>query len=441
MKEIKDKLEKYMESWEDANRFSGTVLVCKEEDILLKRGYGYANVQYGIKNEVNTKYKIGSYTKQFIAVAILKLYEEQKLKLEDKINSYIPQYKHSECITIHNLLSHTSGIPEHTNFKEYRTSEAITFNIILERLNGRDLDFIPGERGEYSNSNYVLLCKIVEIVSGMDIETFLKKYLLKPLELYNTGISRNEDIIQELSQGYSFSGQGIINADYYHMSGAYGSGFLYSNVEDILKWIKGLLSGKIINHETLKKMMTPYEHIWYMNGWAGYGCFLNGEKCDEISSNGLISGYIFNIWIDLKNNYLAILLGNNDTIAIEKVLKGIKNILFDENALIEIKPKAKGSISNLQLLKTIEGKYRCKYTDGEFNISIENKEVFVDRLWVQEYKDRKFRLEFIEEDEEKINFACEVCDGKFVFSKCLNEVSKEALYIYDTITLPYCKVE
>lgn len=441
MEEIKDKLEKYMKSWEEANRFSGTVLVCKEEEVLLKKGYGYENVQYGIKNGVNTKYKIGSYTKQFIAVAILKLYEEQKLKLKDKINIYIPEYKHSACITIHNLLSHTSGIPEHTNFKEYRISETITFNTIIDRLNGRDLDFMPGERGDYSNSNYVLLCKIVEIVSGMDIETFLKKYLFEPLELHNTGISRNEDIIPKLSQGYSFSGQGIINADYYDMSGAYGSGFLYSNVEDVLKWIRALLSGKIINHETLKKMMTPYQHIWYMNGWAGYGCFINVDKCHEMIGNGLISGYIFNIWVDLKNNYLAILLGNNDTIAIEKVLKGIKNILFDENALIEIKPKAKGIINNLQILKNIEGKYKCKYTGGEFNISIERNEAFVDRLWVQEYKVTKFRLEFIEEDEEKIVFACEVCDGKFVFSKASNGAIKEAIYIYDTITLPYCKVE
>lgn len=258
MKIINDKLLKYMDSWAIADRFSGTVLVCEKDDILLERSYGYANVQYKIMNKVNTKYKIASYTKQFTAASILKIYESGKIKLEDNIKKYIPEYTHSDNITIHQLLSHTSGVPEHTNFKEYRISEAISFSIILDRLNKRELDFKPGNRAEYSNSNYVLLAKIVEIVSGMDIEAFYKQYIFKLAGLENTGVSRNEDIISELAQGYTYSGQGIINADYYDMSGAYGSGFLYSTVEDILKWIKTLLNFKIIKAETLKKMMTPY---------------------------------------------------------------------------------------------------------------------------------------------------------------------------------------
>lgn len=200
MEMIKDKLIKYMDSWAKVDRFSGTALICEKDDIILQRSYGYANVQYKITNKINTKYKIASYTKQFTAAAILKLYESGKIKLEDTIEKYIPEYRHSESITIHHLLSHTSGIPEHTNFKEYRISESIKFNIILDRLNIRELDFKPGDRADYSNSNYVLLAKIVEIVSGMDIETFYQEYIFKPAGLENTGVSRNEDIISELAQ-------------------------------------------------------------------------------------------------------------------------------------------------------------------------------------------------------------------------------------------------
>lgn len=440
MKSVKDKLAQYMDSWSRPDRFSGTVLVCEKDNILLGRAYGYANEQYKIMNEVNTKYKIASFTKQFTAAAILKLYESGQIKLEDNIKKYIPEYMHSEGITIHHLLSHTSGIPEHTNFEEYRISEPISFSIIMDRLNKRELDFKAGDRAEYSNTNYVLLGKIVEIVSGMDIEAFYHEYIFKPAGLENTGVSRNEDIISELAQGYSYSGQGKINADYYDMSGSYGSGFLYSTAEDILKWINALLNYKIITAGTLKKMMTPYGHIWYMDAWSGYGCFMKDEQANEICANGLISGYIFNVWVDLKNDYTVILLGNNDTIAISKILEGIKGILFGTGVLIEIVPIAKDDIRSLNLLKKIEGRYKCKYTGGEFNISLQDKEIFVDRLWIQEYKGTKFRLKHIEENEEQIIFACEVCDGKFVFIKSQDGSIKEAIYIYDTISLPYYKI-
>jgi CubicO group peptidase (beta-lactamase class C family) len=440
MKIIKDKLIKYMDSWAKADRFSGTVLVCEREDILLQRSYGYANVQYKVMNKVNTKYKIASYTKQFTAVAVLKLYEGGKIKLEDTIEKYITEYRHSKSVTIHHLLSHTSGIPEHTNFKEYKISECVNFDIILDRLNARELDFKPGDRAEYSNSNYVLLAKIVEIVSGMDIEAYYREYMFKPAGLENTGVSRNEDVVSELAQGYTYSGQGIINSDYYDMSGAYGSGFLYSTAEDILKWIKALLSCKIITAETLKKMMTPYGHIWYMDAWAGYGCFLKDEQANEICVHGLINGYIFNVWVDLKNEYSVILLGNNDTIAISKILEGIKGILFGIDMPIEVVPMAKGDIRSIDMLKKIEGRYKCRYTSQEFNISYREGNIFVDRLWIQEYKGTKFKLKYIDENEEQLIFACEVCDGKFIFLKHQDMSISEALYIYDTIKLPYEKV-
>lgn len=441
MNMVKDKLERYMKSWFDADRFSGTVLVCEKDNVLLEKGYGYANQQYKIINTTNTIYKIASYTKQFTAVSILKLYENGELKFEDNIKKYIPEYIYSDNITIHHLLSHTSGIPEHTMFEEYSTSEKLTFGTIIDRLNNRELNFKPGEGVEYSNSNYVLLAKIVEIISKMDIETFYQKCIFKLAGLKNTAVSRNEDIVIDLAQGYSYSGQGIINADYYHMSGAYGSGFLYSNVEDLLKWVKALLSGKIIASDTLEKMLSPYGHIWYMDAWAGYGCFVKGEPTNEMCHSGAIYGYSFNVWVELKNDFVVILLSNNDTIAMSKILNGIKSILYGEDVSIEIKPIVKEHINSYADYKNFEGKYKCNYTGGEFNISILDKEVFVDRLWIQEYKGKKFKLEYIEENNKEIVFACEVCDGKFVFIKGIDGSIKEALYIYDTYSLPYNKVE
>jgi CubicO group peptidase (beta-lactamase class C family) len=438
---IKDKLTKYMDSWFRADRFSGTVMVYEKDNILLKKGYGYANEQYKVINTVDTKYKIGSYTKQFTAVSILKLYEKDELDLEDTIKKYIPSYIHSGDITIHHLLSHTSGIPEHTNFKEYNVCERITSEAIFNRLNKRELNFKPGDRFEYSNSNYVLLAKIVEFISGLDIESFYQEHIFKPTGLNSTGVSRNEDIIIGLAQGYSYSGQGIVNADYYDMSGAYGSGFLYSNAEDLLMWIKALLGGKIIKLDTLRKMLSSYGFVWYLNAHAGYGCFVSGESANEMCSSGLISGYTFNVWVDIKNDCGVILLSNNDTTASGRIVEGIKSVLSGEDVSIEIKPIAKGYMKSHDILTKTIGKFKCQYTGSEFTISMEDKELYVDRLWIQHYKRKKFKLEYIEETDEKVTFACEVCDGKFIFTKSQDGSIKDALYIYDIFSLPYDKVE
>lgn len=441
MKPIKNKLADYMEDWFRADRFTGTVMVYDKDNILFKKGYGYANEQYKINNKVETKFKVGSYTKQFTAVSILKLHENHQLDLRDNIGKYIPNYIHSNDITIHHLLSHESGIPEHTSFEEYSISERVTVKKIIDRLNKRELNFIPGERFEYSNSNYVLLARIVEIISGLDIESFFQEHIFKPLGLNNTGISKNEEIVNGMAQGYSYSGQGIINADYYDMSGAYGSGFLYSNAEDLLKWIKTLLGGKIISYDVLRKMLSPYGFVWYMNAYAGYGCFVRGESADEMCASGLISGYTFNIWIDILNDRGVILLSNNDTTASGRILEGIRSILSEEDVSVEIKPIAKKYRKSDDILTKLVGKFKCQYTGGEFTISMEGKELYVDRLWAQQYKGAKFKLEYIEEMDETITFACEVCDGKFVFTKCQDGSIKDALYTYDVFSLPYNKVE
>lgn len=428
-----NEVENYMDAWYEANRFSGTGLVYKNEDILLKKGYGFANEQYRIANTSETKYNIGSFTKQFTAVAILKLYEKGEVDLEEKVFKYFPQYSLANDITIHQLLTHTSGVPEHTSFEEYTISEKITPKVILERLNKRDLNFAPGTRFEYSNSNYFLLARIVEEISGLVIDNFYKTYLFEPIGLVNTGVSRHEHIIPKLAQGYSYSGEGMINADYYDMSGAYGSGFLYSSAEDIYRWIKSLLNGEVIEPETLAKMLTPYDHVWYLNANAGYGCFVKGESASEMSANGLISGFVFQISVNIKNDYGIILLSNNDTIAAGRIVQGIQSILVGEEVLTKIKPISNGSLGGFY--SKFVGDFHCEYTGARFTISTENNQLYVDRLWAQQYKNQMFKLEYIEEGNDNITFACELCDGTFMFSKDGDNV----IYIYDTFRLPYRK--
>lgn len=439
METINNKLERYIESWSKADRFSGSVIIADMDKTIFQGGFGFANEQYKIKNTISTKHNIASFTKQFTAVAILKLYDMNKLMLEDRVDKFIPEYRFGDKITIHQLLCHSSGIPEHTNFEEYKIYERIAVDTIIDRLNKRELDFNPGENTDYSNSNYVLLGRIIEIVSRKDIDEFFKEVMFEPIGLKNTGVSRNEDIIMDFAQGYTYSGEGKINSDYYDMSGAFGSGFLYSTVEDILIWTRALLNGQIISHDTLKKMLTPNGHIWYMDSWAGYGCLLSGEDKTDMRSNGLISGHVFNVWVDLNRGYIVILLGNNDSIAIAKILIGIKDILLKEEALIFHAPKEKHEITNQEVLKDLHGKYVCKYTGGEFNIISKNNNLFVDHLWTQKYKKEMYKLLCINETEEQITFCCEVCEGEFQFIINQDKSITDVTFKYDMITLPYTK--
>lgn len=237
MKEMGQILVEFMDRWYLEGRFSGSVLVAKGDRVLVSKGYGYANHEYKILNTEKTIYKIASITKHFTAVAVLQLCESGKLSLEDSVDRYLPQYNYANQLTIHNLLSHTSGVPNYTDFPEYSTRNRVDVDTIISWLNDKPLNFRPGDGVDKSNSDYVLLSKVVEVVSGVDFEHYVLENILKPLGLISTGVSNNSDVIPNMAYGYSVSGEGVVNADYYDMSGAYGSGFMYSNTEDLLKWI------------------------------------------------------------------------------------------------------------------------------------------------------------------------------------------------------------
>ncbi len=440
MNDLQQKLEQFMDLWFDADRFSGTVLISQGENILLNKSYGYANQEYTITNTPNTIYKIGSITKQFTAAAILQLYERNLLSLDDLISKYIPEYKYADKITIHNLMSYTSGIPSYTDFPQYSTRSKIAVEDIINWLNERPLNFTPGEGLDKSNSDYVLLSKIVEAVSGMEIEAYYEKYILKPLNMKNTGVCRNEDIVKNIAYGYSCSGEGIVNAEFYDLTGAYGSGFMYSNAGDLLKWIKALERGKVINPELYEKMITPYGYLWYFGASVGYGCFVNGNPVSEISIDGNICGYTCSVNRYLINDTIVIVLSNNDATPIGRIVKGLKGILLNEEYPVEIRPETLESVDYSQF-KQLVGKYHFPQMGWYFNIGFENGELNIDRLFIQEYKRKKFKLILVSNSYDQSVFTCGTCDSKFTFCKSPQGKIDKVIYVWDTIELPYERVE
>lgn len=247
----------------NANHFMGSVLVVRDDQILLDKGYGYANLEWQVPNSPDTKFRLGSITKQFTAACILLLEERGKLKTDDPIKKYLPDAPTAwDHITIYNLLTHTSGIPNFTEFPDYESSEATptTPEQLVARFRDKPLQFQPGEDWHYSNSGYVLLGYLIEKITGQRYQDFVEGNIFKPLRMQDSGYDSNTAIIPHHAAGYSPSPTGPVNAGYIDMTIPFSAGALYSTTHDLVRWEKALFAGKLLSAESLKKMTTPFKH-------------------------------------------------------------------------------------------------------------------------------------------------------------------------------------
>jgi len=437
---IQDKLEHYMERWSRADRFSGTVLVAQGEQILLRKGYGYANYEYQVANGPSTLYPIASITKLFTAAAVMQLVERGELHLEQRLSDFIPGYSQARAVTLHHLLSSTSGVPDYTELPQYHVRERLTADQIIEWLKALPLHNEPGQAVQKSNSNYVLLAKIIEVVSAMDIEAYLQHNVFAPAQLHHTGVYHNHAVIPNRAYGYSVSGEGVVQAEYYEMSGAYGSGFLYSTVDDLFLWTRALANESVITKESYRKMVTPYGYLWYAGGSAGYGCFVNGDPVDEIKAEGNIYGYTGSVFQYLDGDYTVILLSNQDATPIGRIGQGIKDILFRREPQVMVKPE-QYDVADITSYLHLVGDYRFPPTGWRFAIRWEDGVLQVDRLFIQEAKREPFTLKRVADQGDAMVFACEVCDSTFSFHVTAGDPVQKVTYVWDTLAFDYERVE
>jgi len=242
--------------------FMGTVLVARGNQVLFSKGYGSADLEWDVPNAPNTKFRLGSVTKQFTAASILLLEERGKLSVSDPVKKYMPDAPAAwDKITIMHVLTHTAGIPNFTSFPDYPKfgAFATTPAELVARFRDKPLEFQPGEKWNYSNSGYVLLTYLIEKISGTTYEKFVQENIFTPLGMKDSGVDSNSSVIPHRASGYVFDKGHFENAGYVHMSVPQGAGALYSTTEDLLKWEQGLFGGKLLHPESLKKMTTPFK--------------------------------------------------------------------------------------------------------------------------------------------------------------------------------------
>ncbi len=314
-------------------QFNGAVLVAENGKVIYKKGLGLANMEWNIPNTAETKFRLGSITKQFTATAILQLVDQGKIKLDGKLSDYLPDYRKDigDKVTVHQLLNHTSGIPSYTGlpgFFQDVSRNPYKVDDFVKKYTSNDLEFEPGSKFSYNNSGYFLLGAIIEKVTGKPYEQVLKENIFEPLGMKNTGYDRFDTLIEKRATGYQKTANGFINAPYLDMSIPYAAGSLYSTVEDLYLWDQALYTDKVLPPQTKQVMFKPHLAN-YAYGWSVRNARFD-EKVQVITHNGGINGFSTTIIRFPAEKNLIVMLdntaqGNN----IERLSLELAKILYD----------------------------------------------------------------------------------------------------------------
>ena len=298
----------------DQDGFSGVIYVGKGEKELLNKGYGWANPKKKEPNSPEKRFMIASVSKAFTAAAILQLQEAGQLDVHAPIGTYIPDYPHwnGENITLHHLLTHTSGIPDYINDfpLEFKIRQVLgwtpTKDDLISTFQDRPLNFYPGEGFKYSNSGYVLLAKVIENVTGEDYDTYLWNHILEPLGMERSGLG-DFNLIGNRAvahQGSSTRHKVINNFKYQWI---YGMGEMYATASDLHRWLVSFQDDRILSDSSRKQMFTPF-HNNYAYGWH----ILDAHGHLQYSHGGYLPGWNSYVFYYPEDTLSLVILSNND---------------------------------------------------------------------------------------------------------------------------------
>ncbi len=302
------KLADYMQAQATINQFSGAVLVSKDGVPLLKKAYGLADYEWHVSNTVDAKFQLASVTKQFTAAAILQLVDRGQLSLADKLSKFFPDYPDADRVSIHMLLSHTSGLA--MGFKEIVLS-TINNDSAYTAIKQIPYVFSPGTSTAYSNIGYYLLAKIIEKVSGQQYAAFLKKNIFDKAEMKHTGVSNTDSIVSQKAKVYCHSEYGFVHNPYINWQINVGHDGIYSTVADLALWDNALYGTTILSAEMKKKMFTPHNS----ENW-GYGFIINpfyNHGHQLIAHDGGFLGTISSLNRFTDDKLFVTVLSNNES--------------------------------------------------------------------------------------------------------------------------------
>lgn len=368
------KLDTLVSVYAKQGKFNGSALVARNGIILLDKGYGYRNDSSKSLNTAQSIFQLGSITKQFTSAVILKLQEEKKLSVKDKLSKYFPQYPKGDSITIEQLLTHTSGVYNYTNDATFMTNEMTkpaNREKMMAQFKDKPLDFPPGTGWNYSNSGYSLLGYIIEIATGKPYEQVVRDYIFTPLKMTNSGFDFTH--LNEPDKATGYSEVGSINtaiAPIVDSSFSFSAGAIYSTTGDLYKW-----SNALENYSILSKAQEEMAYTVVKNNY-GYGWAIDSiDGKRRVGHQGGIPGFRTIIDRVPVDDICIVLLSNGSDEALQEITGSIFSVLYNKTYELPIERKVIEVTE--EKLKEYIGEYEVK-PDFHLIVNIQDSHLRID---------------------------------------------------------------
>jgi D-alanyl-D-alanine carboxypeptidase len=327
--EIDEMLSKYFKPAEPG----ASVIVSQRGTILFRKAYGLANTETNVPLQPEFPLRTGSVTKQFTAAAIMLLAEQGKLSLADEIEKYFPEYPEpGRHVTIENLLTHTSGIRNYTELPQFSVvlTKDVSPDDAIAFFKDAPVQFQPGHRFSYSNSNYFLLGRLIEKVSGISYQNFMQQQIFQPLQMHSTEIETAASPVAKVI-GYSQGRKGIIKSPFYRMSWPFAAGAMRTSVDDLVRWDHAIKIGALLRRASWERMAKDFRLSDGGHSGYGYGWFIRRLRGkDALEHGGEIGGFSADTWRFPKEQIFIAVLANSDSHepAPDTIAEKIAKIIF-----------------------------------------------------------------------------------------------------------------
>lgn len=366
--DLAERLDNYLKAWNEVGQFNGSALVARDDEIILAKGYGMADMAWEVPNSPETRFDIGSIAKQFTTALVFQLCAEDKINLDATILEYLPEYREDtgKKVTVDHLLQHTSGIPCYLRDQErlpgglpsYKIGHEHTSEEMIEKYLSGDLLFEPGSRYRYSNSGFYLLKEIIQRVTGKSLEENLNERILEPIGLKDTGLIQQRRINPQMAVGHQRIGGHYGLCAYEYIANLYGSGGMYSTVIDLFKWNRAVRGGSVLPPEWQEKMFATYLKEG-VNSYAYSQTLLevrlpNFDKPVKFYSfNGATTGFISDALYYPETGHTIVLLDNSEEYHHWEIAPGLYSILLGGVADLP-KPSAADRIAEFTLGNSLD---------------------------------------------------------------------------------------
>lgn len=336
------KLDEVMQNYHKEGIFNGVALIAENGKILLEKGYGYANLEWKVPFDADTKFLIGSVQKQFTAMAIMKLVESGKINLMGKVSDYLTDYRKDtgEKITIHHLLTHSSGLPWAINYNSF-IHDTCSIDQLIKKVCSGNLEFEPGSKYKYSSAGYYLLMALLQKVSGIKYKDFLNKYIFEPAGIKNTCFESSGMIVNKRASGYRRKDAGTENVSFFNPNNWALSSSMFTTANDLFLWDQALYSNKLIaskySNQIFDKQIKTDSSTPAYEEFYGYGWNIREYKNEKgfkkmIWHAGGDIGFSAIIIRLVEANKTIILLSNINmqNAQMNRMTESIEKILFEE---------------------------------------------------------------------------------------------------------------